>query len=79
MDYYVDTKKLRIAMAIEDLNVAQLAKKAELSQPTVRTVVAGELPSGETMRRIGKALNLAPTDMVDIFFSVGLAETQNGG
>lgn len=79
MDYCVDTKKLRIAMAVEDLSITELAKRADLSVPTVSGVIKGSLPGGETMRRMGKALNLAPSDMTAIFFSDGLAETQNGG
>lgn len=74
MDYKIDTRQLRIAMASKDINKSQLAENSGLSRGTVMSIFKGHRPAMGSIEKLSGALGLTPQQMADIFFCPALTQ-----
>lgn len=68
-----DRRLVEIAMAKECMTLKDIAKKAQMPEPTVKNVLSGRGVKPATLGRVARALNVAPEDLIldGLFFRKG--------
>lgn len=58
-------KKIELAMARECLNIAELARKAQMPEPSVKNALYEHSVRPATIGRIARALGVDPVDIIE--------------
>lgn len=61
----IDRKKLVLAMMDKDINTIQLAELTGLSRVTISGIRCGKSCSCDTLKRVSKALELEPKEIIE--------------
>lgn len=61
----INRKKLVLAMMDKDVNTIQLAELTGLSRVTISGIRCGKSCSGDTLKRVAKALKVEPEEIME--------------